>query len=1420
MKNKTFTRLIAMLLAVMFLVSSATVAVGAAGVDASRSTASSKNNLTDKTISDYKETLDTITYADYQSVMNFTGVPILPNGVTLDMTDNWVYVNGNICVSSVGGKWSMIVYGSVYESAAAAIAAGYENRYVTIDGSDSVRVIEETYDSLEEALSVEKNGVAVYKKENLPYVAEYGDKDDLRRALYTPSDGTVTWTLDLKSAGIEHSVLASLAFDYYPVPNKASAIEREFSINGKTPFSEAHSLRFSKAWTSYDQGSTDENRIELVAACAVTKKLSLEDIKKKGDEAGLKYTVTEDGRTVYFKQPEYYTAAISRVIDELGLRFFTSDKNNNELRPAQLQDAAWMSYTISDSDGFRHYFDMTAAINSLKSTINTIKAGVDAKNAAAKKEADKTTMAAELQKDAKLMEKLAEILDAANAKARKDSNKNSLYDRVQAVFTASSVGTLKANYNNKDVLFALLDEVASLIEEDYTSDYFGFVLNPDENGKITLSLKGVNEPMAIASVSLVKYESTKTYAEYHAEIYDAQKLQNAGAGIIKLEAENTVHTSTNVVYPIEDRASALTSPADTTRTLLNTIGTEKWATAGQWAEYSFSVDADGWYDIYARFKQSYLDGMYVNRALTIYTNYGNDVASFKAAHGQSSAGYYNGLPFKEAAELRYNYSTDWQVTKLNSGNNVDYQLYFRKGVVYTVRLEVTLGSMSEMVREIERVLGVLNTAYLDIIKLTGTTPDDYRDYSFYRLLPETLSKMNAEKESLRALSTQLKETAKVASTYTGVCDKLEDLLVRMLQDGGSPIAKNLDTYKSYVGSLGTFLTDAKTQPLQLDYLSIQPNNASKDDAPKATPNFFVAFWHEFTSFIQSFFRDYNSMGAVDTGDASATRVSAWVPYGRDQANVIRNLSTNGFTQDTGIAVDLKLVAGGTLLPSILAGMGPDIYIGLDQGTVINYAIRGALYNIEEIVGIEAFEKDVLMLDKPENERVFNDAAMTVLKIADADGDDHYYGLPENQGFSMMFVRLDVLADLGIEIPKTWDDLYIVQSVLESKNMEIGVSSEYKYFLYQMGGNLWADNGMRINLDSKQGLEAFEKMCAMFTQYSFPYTYDAANRFRTGEMPIIMAGYTGLYNQLKVFATELDGCWTFVPVPGWKHEDGTVNNDSISSVTAIVMISSVKEKSEEVRNAAWEYMRWYSGKDCQADYANEMVAIMGDSAKHSTGNREALMSMPWTTDEYAELIKQFDNLASVENYPGYYFIDRYTNFAFLAAFNNGADPSAELLSYINTINTEITRKRQEFGLETLELGQKLSVKRLGQASTALECLEKNGWAAAYADAIDAAKYGIANANSDKPDLDNIIALEEASKSFNDYLQAKWDKQYKDVTKVNGDVVKKPSYYQNIGKQTMAKDKGGYDINSLGEQELLYFISVTLNDAAQALRSYMG
>ncbi len=813
----------------------------------------------------------------------------------------------------------------------------------------------------------------------------------------------------------------------------------------------------------------------------------------------------------------------------------------------------------------------------------------------------------------------------------------------------------------------------------YYAESFEFVF--EKSDETIVSLTGVNEPMAIKSIRLVPHESYKTMEELEAGF-----PQTAGTDKVQLEGEYPCSTSSQTVYPMEDTRSALTNPISTAHTFLNTIGGvggEKWVSSGQTVSYKFSVKESGVYNIVARFSQSTLDGMYASRSLGITTNYTED--EYKAKFGNLN-GFYDGVPCVEASRLRFDYSAKWQ-TKVLSDGVTDLSFYFEKGVEYKLDFVVTLGSMGALVGQVEDALEVINADYLNILKLTGAEPDDYRDYGFKRVMPDVVEDLRKKGELLYSLVAELENMSGIKGSMAATLEKVAWLLDRMGKDPENEIARNLAQFKSYIGSLGTWISDAKSQPLQIDYLVIQGKG---EKLPRAEANFFQSFGHEISSFFQSFFRNYDRMGATEEYDKNdKSVVEVWLAYGRDQTQVIRNLVNNEFTPEYGVPVNLKLVAAGTLLPSILAKSGPDVYIGLDQSSVINYAIRGALVPIEDCEGFEE-------LCINEETREFNEAAMIVLGIEDAAKEMHYYGLPETQAFNMMFVRKDILAELDLDIPKTWDDVLAAIPILQANNMQIGMHTDYKIFMYQMGGELFADDGMRINLDSNTGLEAFELMCSLYTNYSFPYTYDFANRFRTGEMPIGFSGYTDTYNQLKVFATEIEGLWGMYPMPGTQDAYGNINNCTVSTATANVMITGCENVED-----SWDFMRWYSGTSCQEQYSNEMVALLGPSAKHPTANIAALEGLPWSADELKEIKLQFNNLASIPNYPGTYIIDRYTNFAFLAAYNDGEDPVVELLSYITTINKEITRKRSEFDLETLDyVGQKLSEKRLGQALTLL------------------------------------------------------------------------------------------------------------------------
>ena len=809
------------------------------------------------------------------------------------------------------------------------------------------------------------------------------------------------------------------------------------------------------------------------------------------------------------------------------------------------------------------------------------------------------------------------------------------------------------------------------------SDSNGYEIHPFqfyfEQGENTISMESQREPVIIKSIKLVPYTKLPGYQEYINKILaqingtlesnrvTAEQLAAMDKGNVYIEAEAPDRVSAVTMYPVYDRTSSITSgltgPQSSMVTKYNTAGKEQWQNVGEWMTYKLTVPKSGFYSISVRYKQALLSGMYVSRRL--YIN--------------------NEIPFEEANNCRFPYADSWQTIFLGDGKTT-FEFYFEEGKEYELKLEAVLGEeMGSEVEKVNEALSVINNCYLEILKLTGSDPDTNRDYDFARVMPGVMRDMFDQFVNLKGVYTRMVETSGKGEK-TATIEQVYLLLEKMAKDE-KQIPGNLQTLKTNIGSLGTWVNSVKTQPLQVDLYCVQPLDAA---APQGSANFFATLWYEIQLFFSSFIIDYNNLGNGGEGDATGTdhKVDVWVATGRDQAQIIRNLIDNNFSQvegHEGINVSLKLISAGTLLPSVLAGSGPDVALMETSTMIIDYALRDAVYPLNEFIDKETVvDENGNVISSPLD--AFPKAAMVPLTLYDYDmktDTDHakYYGLPDSLTFPMMFYRKDVLASLEIAQPQTWDDMLSILPVLQYNNMEIGIQNDIYTFIYQSGNEAYSNEGMSINFDDQGVLNAFTKMCNMYTQYSLPYTFDFANRFRTGEMPIGIAPYTTC-NQLAVFASELSGLWTFVPMPGYELTDENgetyINNCAVATVTGCLMLSGCDNRED-----TWKFMKWYTAKDFQVAYSNEIVSIMGIAARPATANSEAIRELPWTTEEADNILAQFNNLVAVENHPGSYYLARYISFAFLAAYNEGKDPADALLTYVNTINSEIERRREEF-----------------------------------------------------------------------------------------------------------------------------------------------
>lgn len=306
---------------------------------------------------------------------------------------------------------------------------------------------------------------------------------------------------------------------------------------------------------------------------------------------------------------------------------------------------------------------------------------------------------------------------------------------------------------------------------------------------------------------------------------------------------------------------------------------------------------------------------------------------------------------------------------------------------------------------------------------------------------------------------------------------------------------------------------------------------------------------------------------------------------------------------------------------------------------------------------------------------------------------------------MLFYREDVLQDLGLEVPNTWDDVYNMLSVLHKNHMNFVVPytdvsgnqgsygiggitisagagggagagmTTFGSLLFQNGGQFYTDDTTACALDSENSIQSFKKWIELYVNYHLPQRVDFANRFRTGEMPIGIADYIGLYNTLSVFAPELRGMWKMAPVPGTLQPDGTIRRDVPGSSTACMMLSSAKNP-----DAAWEFMKWWTEEETQYQYAIGMESTIGASARQPMSNIAVHEKLPWTKDEYNKIMEQWKWVRAIPEAPGGYYLTRHVDNAYRKIINEGEDVRETVLDYTEIINDEIDKKRKEFGLK--------------------------------------------------------------------------------------------------------------------------------------------
>ena len=785
-------------------------------------------------------------------------------------------------------------------------------------------------------------------------------------------------------------------------------------------------------------------------------------------------------------------------------------------------------------------------------------------------------------------------------------------------------------------------------------DYNGYVVDDLkvylEAGEHTLTLLSQREPMLLKQIVFYNGKTVQPY-ETVKKAWDASGCQATSGKEIRIEGENVTRTSSQMLYPKQDQSSPAVYPVSPKSLLNNTIGGTSWQSAGQWVEWDFEAPEDGYYNIAVFAKQNFVRGIKVSRKITI--------------DGE--------VPFKEMEQYGFAYKQNWHKDVLADAEDNPYSFYLTKGT-HTLRMEVVLGDFSEVIATVQSAVQDLNSIYRRVIRITGVSPDEYRDYQIASSLPGLQGDLQIARDKIDGAITSLQAISGSNTDKTTTLITMRDQLDLLMEDE-ERFTEVISSFKINVRACGNWINQVVKQPLQIDRIFVY----SPDQEPVIkSDNWWSRFIFEIKRLFCSFVIDYNQIGNVTESDEESTTLTLWVGTGRDQANVIKSLIDESFTPDTGINVNVQLVDMSTLLKAELAGEGPDVAIQVGptqmatgiaaanmvaagNDTPVNYGIRNA------VLDLSAFPDFEEVLTR------FSNSATCQFSYGGAT-----YALPDTQTFPMMFYRKDILNEIGMEVPRTWDEVKVAMTVLSKNQMEFGMVPGEQIFamlLFQQGGAYYKLDGMASDLDSDIAVNVFKQYCEFYTDYRLDKETSAEERFRTGECPIIIADYT-VFNNLAVSAPDIEGLWDFTVVPGTRNPDGSINHTTGSTGLADMIMASTEYPEE-----SWGFLKWWTSAETQTLFGREMESLMGSAGRVATANMEALGNLSWKVEDYRALMEQFAQVQGIPQVPGGYYSWRNVNNAFYAITtdDSAATPREELMEKVGYINDEINYKREELGL---------------------------------------------------------------------------------------------------------------------------------------------
>lgn len=750
-----------------------------------------------------------------------------------------------------------------------------------------------------------------------------------------------------------------------------------------------------------------------------------------------------------------------------------------------------------------------------------------------------------------------------------------------------------------------------------------------EKGENQFDLNMLSGNLYIGKITLAKEEKLISYSDYISNYQDKTIIKN----LQTIEPEKITYKSDASIRIASD-SDPKSTPYNTKYKKLNNLSIYSWNKGNQSVSWKFEVKEAGLYNLAFKYLQSETVNLPVSRTIAI--------------DGK--------VPYEELNNYHFKYVKKWTNHKLQTNKKLLY-VYLEPGV-HTLTMTSNVIDYRYLIEELSRIMNEMSDISLQIKALTNGQTDEYRNWEISKYIPtlkDDLLRWADEIEKLIEYGNSLayKNNSSEFSNLELAIKKLKKL-AKNVDQIPNKMTQFTDGDSSVSQYLGNVMLKMYTSPLGLEKIYL---GGSGKSLPKANANFFQKAWETIKKFFISFFSDgYNSSKAEDG------ELEVWVRRSRQYIEVMQKMA-----DEEGIKVKFSIMPDqNKLVLANSSGDLPDVAMGIDNWIPYDLALRGITVDLR---GYDGYEEIV--------------STMTDGAIIPYVFEKGVYGLPESQDFWVLFYRSDILSELNIEVPRTWDEVLGILPKLQRYGLNfyepISLYTGLRPFVatlpffYQWGGSLYAADGMSTTLSNEQNIKALKFMTDLFTIYNLDKEVtNFYNYFRYGTLPIGIAN-TGTYLQLLVAAPEIKGNWNIALHPGYENEDGTISHYACTGSQGITMF-----KSSDKKQQAWDFIKWWMKTETQEKYISTLYSMYGEEYLWFSANNDAFMSLPIST-EHKELIrKQWEYAIEVSRIPAAYVIEQSISDAFSQVVFNGENVRVALDKAVITSNREIERKMEEFG----------------------------------------------------------------------------------------------------------------------------------------------